>query len=133
MAILQIVPGIYTAQVRQALAACCRSAVYTIDDLALQIYRGAKLFEVQAEGAPVGWFVLDVADRANGREGVVLAAAGKLTGVQLAQSVLPDIERRFKEAGCAVIRFQTHRRGLVRVMARAGFFSTHVTMAKGLA
>lgn len=86
------------------------------------------LFRVTRGFGVVGYFILRIEHFAGGSEGVVLAASGKLSGVDLTADLLPLLEARFK--GVRAIRISTARRGLVRKLLRQGYQLTHYTLRK---
>jgi hypothetical protein len=85
------------------------------------VYDGARL---------VGALVLRVDVRELGREGVIVAAAGRLPGVRLLD-LLPHVEGRFR--GCRSVRVHTARPGLVRALTRRGYVAREIVMARALA
>jgi hypothetical protein len=94
----------------------------------------AALLAACARDLPVLYLVMRVEDQARGREGVVLAAAGGLKGHDLTRALLPQLERLFASVGCASVRIQTARRGLMRKLAALGYAPTpHVVFRKALA
>lgn len=90
----------------------------------------AKLFEVLDDCYLRAAVVLEVVHQANGAEGVIVAAGGKLSGVSLTRQVLPAIERLFQ--GCVSIRLHTARKGLVRELQRQGYTLSQVILRKAI-
>ena len=88
----------------------------------------AQLFEVVYCGAVVGRYALRTVDHANGREIVVVAAAGGLPGVDLVASVLPNIEKQ--GAGADRMTLRTRRPGLVRKLKKQGWVLDAYCMGK---
>jgi hypothetical protein len=86
----------------------------------------AQVFTVDDGGGIVGAFVL----RVEGSEGVIVAAAGHLEGVELLPLLLPQIEARF--VGCSAVRVHTARPGLAKVMAGFGYQGQEIVLRKGL-
>lgn len=82
----------------------------------LVIGHKAALFDVYADNRIVGAVVMRVEQCERGPEGVIVAAAAKLTGAQLTRDVLPIIERHF--IGVHWIRIHTARPGLVRELTK---------------
>lgn len=94
--------------------------------------RGAQLFEVVCCGAVVARYALRTVDYANGREIVVVAAAGGLPGVDLVASVLPNIEQQGAGAGADRLTMRTRRPGLVRKLKKQGWVLDAYCMGKNL-
>lgn len=92
--------------------------------------RQAQLFEVLAGSYVVACYVLQIEQRDNGAEGVIVAAGGKLQGVSLLRTVLPHIERQF--IGCRWLRVETARKGILRELGKYGFQPKQVLMLKEL-
>lgn len=102
-----------------------------VADLMRQIDEaGARLFEVIAESGRVGFYLLRVDRTANGAEGVIVAAAGGLGGVDLVELILPAIEKQF--IGCGVVRIHTARPGLAKKLSRVGYTSGEIVLRKTL-
>lgn len=81
--------------------------------------RQAVLLGVYAHHVRIGACVLRIERREGGAEGVIVAASGRLAGVNLTRALLPAIERKFR--GVKRIRVHTARRGLVKLLAQAGY------------
>lgn len=94
--------------------------------------RGAQLFEVVCCGTVVARYALRTVDHANGREIVVVAAAGGLPGVDLVASVSPNIERQGAIAGADRLTMRTRRPGLVRKLKKQGWVLDAYCMGKNL-
>lgn len=88
---------------------------------------GAALFHVLAGDRIVGAVVLRVDRFASGAQGVIVAAAGRLPGVRLAD-LLPHFEGRM--TGVDSIRIHTRRQGMVRLLRRAGYRAAETVMVK---
>lgn len=91
---------------------------------------GAELFEVIAEGGRVGFYMLRVDRSAQGCEGVLVAGAGALHGVDLTAVLIPHIEQQFR--GCHAMRVHTARPGLAKKLARQGYGSGEIVLRKKL-
>jgi hypothetical protein len=124
--ILTIARADWGAALGEILAPCfTRSAA--LAEIARQVEGGvAYAFTADDGGGIVGAFVL----RVDGREGVILAAAGGLDGVALIPALLEHIESRF--IGCDCVRFHTARPGMAQVMGRLGYEGQEVVMRKDL-
>lgn len=104
----------------------------SVSDLEMQIkHEGAKLFEVIAENAGrVGFYVLRIDKNASGFEGVIVAGAGSLRGVDLVELVVPAMEKQFM--GCASVRVHTARPGLAKKLAGMGYGAGEIVLRKKL-
>lgn len=101
----------------------------TLAQIRAQVIEGpAVLFHVRHQAATVGAFVLRVDHTATGNEGVIVAGAGNVPGVDLIASVMPSIETLFQ--GCARIRYHTHRPALARRLARLGYQAREIVSFK---
>lgn len=101
----------------------------TLNDIAGQVQSGgAFLFHIQHGGAVVGAFVVRVDDTATGPQGVIVAAAARLQGVDMLATCLPAIEGMFK--GCKSIRYHTNRPALARRMAAQGYRAAEIVSIK---
>lgn len=89
---------------------------------------GARLFHIKHEGAIVGAFVLRVDDTPEGAEGVIVAAAAKLDGIDMVGTCMPAIEALF--IGCKSIRYHTAIPALVRKLARMGYVAREIVCFK---
>lgn len=95
---------------------------------------GGTLFEVTDGpiGAPVLHYVLKVAQRTHGREGIILAAAGALPGFDLTRDYLPAVEHQFRAEGCAAVVLHTRRPGLKAKLEMQGYRCDAFVMRKHL-
>lgn len=92
---------------------------------------GAHCFAVEQDGGKlVGAYALEAVRHAYGTEGVIVAAGGALPGVSLAASILPEAEARL--IGCDVVKVQTMRRGLVKLLQARGYHVGGVLLYKRL-
>lgn len=99
-----------------------------------EVLHGGTLFALtdEAIGAPVLHYVLKVMQRTNGKEGLILAAAGALPGVDLTRQYLPTIEQQLRLEGCEAVTLQTRRLGLKRKLEKQGYRCDAFTMRKTL-
>ena len=67
------------------------------------------------------------------RELVIVAAAGRIPGVDLTRHVLPAIEDLARSLGCQSVRLHTMRKGLIRKTVRHGYMLSEIVMRKALA
>ena len=100
----------------------------TLADLQEQAETGAALFYVKHQGATVGAFLLRVDQTASGADGVIVAAAAELRGVDMIASCLPAIEEKF--IGCTAVRFHTGNPALARKLARSGYVGAEIVCIK---
>lgn len=89
---------------------------------------GATLFHVMQCGKAVGAFVLRVDHLATHAEGVIVAAEGRVQGVDLIASCLPAIETLFK--GCKTIRYHTSRAAMARRLTGMGYMAREIVAVK---
>lgn len=98
-----------------------------LEAVACQVESGkASLFAVEVGGEVVGAFVL----RVEGTEGVIVAAAGRLDGVDLAPTILPHAETLFR--GCRSVRVHTARPGMAKLLTRQGYAAQEIVLRKEL-
>ena len=90
----------------------------------------ASLFGVQVGGELAAVFVLRVDRDSLGSEGVIVAAAGRVPGVDLTAVVLPHVEAMFRD--CRAVRIHTARPGMARKLVRAGYRPSEIVFAKDL-
>lgn len=110
-----------------------RAAVHaTRAELQQQHQHGARCYAVACDGQVVGAYLLRIDSTARGLEGVVLAAAGHLDGVELIESLLHVIEIQFRQNDCTSIRIHTSRPGIARKLDRAGYRSAEIVLSKKL-
>lgn len=100
----------------------------TLDDLRRQWEQGAQLFRVKHQGSTVGAFLLRVDQTARGPQGVIVAAAAALQGVDMIDTCMPAIESMFK--GVRSIRYHTKQPALARKMARIGYQASEIICIK---
>lgn len=89
---------------------------YDIADLKAQHQAGAVLFMVTDDDVPCGAYMLRIDKSAAGLEGVIIAAAGKVNGVNLIQNLLPYIHAQLLAWGCHRARIHTDRHGLIKIL-----------------
>jgi hypothetical protein len=63
-------------------------------------------------------------------EAVIVGAAGQLEGCDLVATIMPELEKIAKAAGCNRLSFQTKRRGLIAKAAKLGYRETFKTLRK---
>lgn len=125
-ATLTVRPAPWGADAERLLPAALAGA--SLADLRDQVEAGARLFHVCAGDAVVCAFVLRVDQVKDGSEGVIVAMAGALDGVDLVDTCLPVIEGLF--CGVRRYRFHTARPGLARKMARHGYAAREIISYK---
>lgn len=125
---MTIDPAVWSDDAGQVLAAAVSHA--SVEDIRRQVEAGAALFQVTAKGAVVGYYVLRVDKLSAGCEGVLVAAAGRIPGVDLTAALVPVIERQF--IGCVSMRVHTNRPGLVKKLAAQGYGGAEIVVRKRL-
>lgn len=124
---LTLEPGEWGADADRLIARAVQHA--TPADIRHQVEHGAaRLFHIKHGGAIVGAFVLRVDHLPGGPEGVIVAAAGDLPGVDLTASCMPGIESMF--VGCSTIRYHTASPALARKLARLGYVAREIVCMK---
>lgn len=95
------------------------------------IARGADalLFDVSWHGRRCGAVLCRVDPEEWGAEFVIVAAVGRLPGVDLTASCLPALEGVARKLGCRGLRFHTDRPGLVAKARRFGY-RPHTTVVR---
>lgn len=89
---------------------------------------GAALFYVKHQAQTVGAFLLRVDKTATGNDGVIVAAAAKLDGVDMIASCIPAIESLF--VNCDRVRYHTKSPALARKLARMGYGGGEIVCMK---
>ncbi|HDR9314047.1 TPA: hypothetical protein QDB16_000486 [Burkholderia vietnamiensis] len=92
---------------------------------------GGTFFRVLDDGEPVAFYVLRLRVRGERREAEIVLAHGR-AGFDLVAHVLPMIERQCAMVGCASVRVQTRRGGLVRKLENSGYSRASVVLRKEL-
>ena len=126
---MSLVPGEWGDDAAHWLGRALASA--TLQDLYRQWQHGAKLYRVMHEGECVGAYLLRVDQTNNGPQGVIVAAAAELGGVDMVQTCVPAIEARF--SGVRSIRFHTAKPAVARKMARMGYGPQELICVKEIA
>lgn len=126
---ISLVPGEWGADAEFWLAKALASA--TLHDLKRQWQHGAKLYRVMHGLECVGAYLLRVDQTASGPQGVIVAAAAELDGVDMIQTCMPAIEARF--CGVRSIRFHTAKPAVARKMARMGYGPQELICVKEIA
>lgn len=102
-----------------------------IAELRAQVEAGASLFDVFACDRHIGAFILRVDQTVNGAHGVIVAAAGRLSGFDFTVELLPHVEQMF--SGVKVIRIHTARVGLAKKLADVGYVADELVFSKRVA
>lgn len=123
---LSIEPGPWGPEAELWLEQATASA--TIADLKAQAEGGGQVFYIRHNGRTVGAFLLRVDMTASGAEGVIVAAAAKLGGVDMTATCLPAIESRFH--GCQRIRYHTESPALARKLGAWGYKAREIVCMK---
>lgn len=125
---LTIEPGTWGPDAEHWLSKAMAHA--TLIDYRLQIASGAALFYVKYNGATVGAFLLRVDHVGKGSEGVIVAAAASLRGIDLTACVLPIIEAMFKDV--VSIRYHTAKPAVARKLQAYGYTAREIICAKDM-
>lgn len=125
---LTIEPGAWTAEADHWLSQT--GSAGELLDYKSQHESGASLFYIKAGGQTVGAFLLRVDTTATGNEGVIVAAAAQLEGVDMIATCMPAIEGLF--VNCARIRYHTKTPALARKLARMGYAPAEIVSIKHL-
>ncbi len=124
---LTIEPGEWNAEADHLIGLTVQHA--TPADIRHQVqHGGARLFFIRHEGVTCGAFVLRVDETPSGAEGVIVAAAAHLRGVDMIGSCMPAIESLF--IGCKSIRYHTAIPALARKLARMGYTPREIVCFK---
>lgn len=123
---LMLQRGQWGADVEPWLAKALATA--TLADLQRQCCQGASLFRILHGQQLVGAFVLRVDKTGQGPQGVIVAAAAELAGVDMVASCMPSIEALFQ--GVRSIRYHTQKPALARKMARIGYQAQEIICVK---
>ena len=103
----------------------------SLSDWKEQVKNGvARLFLGRCGDEVIGAFVLRIDQRSNGPEGVIVAAAGNMPGVDLVATLLERVERLF--VNCVSVRLHTARPGLVRKLSRYGYEPREFVIGRAL-
>jgi hypothetical protein len=111
-----------TAAAEMLRPAVAHDPLCVVDDLS-----GLPLFVARCDGVPVLAYLLRVDETQHGSEGVIVAAAGNLPGVDLTGRVLPFIEGQLD---CDWLRIHTARAGLGRKLQKQGYAVRETVYAK---
>jgi len=104
------------------LAPVCADEPGGLGDVAVQVQTGtASLFKVDAQERLVGFYVVRIDQLTAGDELVIVAAAGRLPGVDLIAVMLPTFEAQAVLSDCGAVRIHTNRKGMVKKIARRGY------------
>lgn len=98
-----------------------------------QIANGMRLIGVYTSGALSGVFMVDIEQQGESRVMWLLWGAGKATGIDLTQTVLPLAESMAKKLGCEKVFFMTRRAGLIAKAEKIGYGYYETTMCKAVA
>jgi hypothetical protein len=104
----------------------------TPDEIRHQVeHQGARLFYVQHQGSVKGAFVLRVDQLPDRAEGVIVAGAGAVPGVDLMAVCIPAIEAMF--VNCQTVRYHTAKPAVARKMQRLGYIAAEIVSIKRIA
>lgn len=124
---LTIEPGTWSAEADHLIGLTVQHA--TPADIRHQVeHGGARLFYIKHEGAICGAFVLRVDQTPTGAEGVIVAAAAHVPGVDMIGACMPAIESLFN--GVKSIRYHTAIAALARKLTRMGYVPREIICFK---
>lgn len=106
----------------------------TVDDYRLLVERDsdAGLYRLEdAQGAIHGYGIFKIERFAKGAEGVIIAVAARVPGVDLTERMLTALEGVFD--GVVSYRVTTARPGLIRKLTARGYVQTHAVLRKAVA
>jgi hypothetical protein len=126
---LTLEPGPWGEDAAHWLARALATA--TIESLRKQWEAGAALYRIKHGAQTVGAFLLRIDSTTKGPQGVIVAAAAELNGVDMMASCLESIESIF--VGVASVRFHTQNPAVARKMARHGYAPQELICVKGMA
>lgn len=103
---------------------------FTIDDLAFSVQaEESALFHIHSKGGDrVGDFVL----RKDGQEMVMVAVGGHLKGGSITRIFTPYVEEVARQNGCVSMRAHTRKKGIEKLMLRAGWEPSEVIYRKAV-
>lgn len=119
--VAQIVPGVLDDQARRDYQKAFDDKRDTTGGLGSMdtAFEGAELFDLVIDGKTVGRYALKAVTRAKGTEVFVIAATGRVKGVDLLASVFPAIEQQCQ--GADRVTVNTRRRGMVKKLLAMGW------------
>lgn len=128
--VASVQPGTLDAAARAAYASAFAARCDTTGGLSSMeaALTGAQLFDVVVMGVTVARYALKQYHRAHGVEAYVVAAAGSLPGVDLIQTIEPEIVQRCQ--GADRLKLSTRRPGMVKKMMRQGWVIDSYVLGK---
>ncbi len=128
---IQIRPGEFDAEARDALARCLKrdttGGLASVDE----VVAGGMLFEIVRGADVVCRYVLRPIEREHGTEVQIVAAAGGAKGLDVTALGMAAILKQAE--GAAAVSLHTRSLGLVRKLARQGFTVDGFILRKRLA
>jgi hypothetical protein len=104
-----------------------------IEDLRQCVEQGATLYAVfDDEGHIRGAYILRIEATATGREGVIVAGAGRINGGSIAAACLPLMEDQLRASGAVRVRVHVSAPAMERMMGLAGYARREIVLSKGL-
>jgi hypothetical protein len=127
---ISLTPGTWGPDAERWISQALQTA--TPDDIKYQVeHQGARLFYVQHQGSIKGAFVLRVDQHQDRAEGVIVAGAGNVPGVDLMAVCIPAIESIF--VNCQSVRYHTAKPAVARKMHRLGYIAAEIVSIKRIA
>lgn len=93
----------------------------------------AALFSVRSGNQPKAYYVVRIDVMAGGLEMVIIAGAGRISGVPLMDVMLPAIEAQAMASGCRWTRIHTNRRGMYKRLPVFGYEMSEIVFRKEIA
>lgn len=126
---MKICRAIWTPEIEALIQSAITGG--SIEDIKRQVKNGAQLWAVLDEDyEAVGAFVLRIDELAGMNEGVLVAGAGRINGVDCTALILPHVEKMF--IGCQSMRIHTNRPGLMKKLIAYGYTGSEVILRKAL-
>jgi hypothetical protein len=122
--------AIWTPEIEALIQSAIASG--SLADIKAQVNNGAQLWAVNDDDyEALGAFVLRIDHFQGFSEGVLVAGAGQIEGVDCTALVLPIVEKMF--TGCQSMRIHTNRPGLMKkLVSRYGYSASEIILRKAL-
>lgn len=97
-----------------------------------ELCREAITFAVEANGERCMAYAIKVVNHDDQRVAWVVAAGGKLKGVDLTATIIPAIEYQARELNAGQVAITTRRRGLIHKLSAMGYTVAGITLRKNI-
>lgn len=94
--------------------------------------RFSQAVAVECEGRAVGAYAVRPVQLDRGVVLWVMAAGGRLPGINLTAAMMPVIEAQAMQTGARQVAINTRRKGLISQLEKIGYVVTGVTLRKNL-